>query len=116
MASLSPRQGCPRGNGQAPAPNAAEEEMTLLDHALAALARGFHIFPCKPRSKHPAGEVVPNGVKDATHSEAQVRSWWERNADYNIGVALGPSNITVLDLDKGVADLAAAREWCRRNH
>lgn len=86
--------------------------MTLLDWAIDAHTRGFAIFPCRPKAKQPA---TMNGVKDATKDIEKIKAWWEENPDYNIGVALGPSNLTVLDMDTGIADLDAAREWVRRN-
>jgi hypothetical protein len=90
-------------------------EKSLLDWALSGLSRGFYVFPCKPRSKQPNGELVPHGVNDATNSESQIREWWQREPEGNPAVALGPSNITVLDVDSGLTDISAAREWCHRN-
>jgi hypothetical protein len=89
-------------------------EKSLLDWSLGALARGFYVFPCKPRSKQPNGVLVPQGVKEASNSEQQIRKWWAIEPEGNPAIALGPSNVTVLDVDKGLADVNAAREWCRR--
>ncbi len=69
---------------------------SLLDSALAALARGFAVFPCHPRTKKPA---VPNGVKDATRDEARVRAWWARGPDCNPAVTGG----VIVDCDRGLA-------------
>jgi hypothetical protein len=74
-------------------------EPTLLDYALDCVRRGWYVFPCYPRSKAPAGEVVPHGVNEATNDEAVVREWWERNPSYNPAIALGPSNLVVYDFD-----------------
>lgn len=58
---------------------------------------GFAVFPCKPRGKTPLTE---HGFKDASKDPAQIRKWWERWPDANIGVATGSiSGIVVLDID-----------------
>jgi hypothetical protein len=58
---------------------------------------------------------VPQGVKDATTDEDQIRQWWEAEPDANIGLATG--EVFVIDLDvKG--DLNGAKSWnrlCRKN-
>lgn len=89
------------------------ERKTLLDWALESLSRGWAVFPCKPRSKEPLASLAPTGVKDATKDEAIVREWWRKEPNANPAIALGPSNLTVLDADDGLPDVAAAREWCR---
>ncbi len=69
---------------------------TLLDYALDAVSRGWHVFPCWPKSKAPA---TTHGWKDASTDEAQIRAWWAQNPDYNIGIALEYSNLVVFDFD-----------------
>jgi hypothetical protein len=89
---------------------------SLLEHALACLDRGWAVFPCYPRRKEPAGEVVPNGVKDATKNRDQVIRWWTKNPNYNPAIGLGLSGehgLTVLDCDEGLATIEAARAWYR---
>jgi hypothetical protein len=76
---------------------ALTENSPILDYALDALRRGFHIAPCKPRTKEPATD---HGVLDATNDEAQVRAWWAENPDYNYLIATGASGIVVRDYDK----------------
>lgn len=87
----------------------------MRTHALAALERGWYIFPCKPKSKHPNGELVPNGVNGATNDKGIVWEWFDREPNGNYGIALGPSKLTVLDIDEGCPNLNAAREWVTRN-
>jgi hypothetical protein len=65
--------------------------------ALAYASKGWHVFPLKPGEKVPA---TKNGFKDATTDEQQIRDWWSKNGNFNIGVACGePSGIFVLDVD-----------------
>lgn len=59
--------------------------------------RGYPIFPLWPRTKNPATE---HGLKDASTDLDQVRRWWGRNPDANIGLVTGPdSRCWVLDVD-----------------
>ncbi len=58
---------------------------TLLDHALELAGLGFHIFPLRPRSKHPpAIKAFPNR---ASRDPEQIRKWWTENPNYNIGIS-----------------------------
>lgn len=69
----------------------------MLDDALAYAARGWHVFPCKPRGKTP---ITAHGVKDATDNLDQVRAWWTATPDANIGLATGgASGVIVIDID-----------------
>jgi hypothetical protein len=52
---------------------------------------------CKP-GKHPR---CANGLHDATTDPQQIKQWWKRWPDANIGVLTGtPSGIIVLDIDE----------------
>ena len=87
----------------------------MIDSALQYAARGMRVFPVQPEAKAPLGQLVPQGVKDATTDEDQIRQWWEAEPDANIGLATG--EVFVIDLDvKG--DLNGATSWnrlCREN-
>src|ERR1700691_319081 len=89
----------------------------MLDAALAYSRMGFRVFPlhtiidgrCRcsrdpgiicasnPPSpgKHPR---VKGGFKSATADQTQIRRWWGKQPDSNIGIATG-SGIAVIDID-----------------
>jgi hypothetical protein len=82
--------------------------MNFLDVALSCAARGWYVFPCKPRSKDPMTE---HAHKDASNNEAQIRAWWTRTPDANVAIAPGHSNLTVLDIDTGLDSEESLREF-----
>lgn len=55
---------------------------------------GWHVFPAK--GKIP---LTPNGHLDATNDQNVIRDLWSKYPSANIGVAVKPSGICVLDLD-----------------
>jgi hypothetical protein len=67
------------------------DEAALPDAALAYAALGWPVFPLRPGDKIP---LIPkteggNGVHDATTDPDQLREWWDRQPDANIGLAAG---------------------------
>lgn len=87
--------------------------MSMLDAALSYATIGWSVFPlfeiaggvcscsqgdgCSNPGKHPR---TRNGLKDATTDAAQIRTWWSRSPNANIGIATGAcSNLIVIDLD-----------------
>ncbi len=69
---------------------------TMLDAALSYAAHGWYVFPCRPRDKKPLTE---HGFKDATAEADQIRVWWSKTPDANIGVDCGRSGLVVVDCD-----------------
>jgi hypothetical protein len=72
------------------------DRSNLLATALTHAARGWHVFPLWPDSKTPA---VPDAWQHrATRDPDIIRRWWAARP-FNIGVAVGPSGLLVVDLD-----------------
>lgn len=96
-----------------------------LEAALAYAAMGWHVAPlywaerfgqtdggapryrcacgnpaCHSPAKHPIGQLVPSGIKQATTDEALIRQWWGRYPLANVAVATGEaSGLVVVDID-----------------
>lgn len=80
----------------------------LRDSALAYVQRGWHVFPCKYKSKVPA---TPNGFKDASLDLAA----WENNQEFNIGIATGKvSKLVVVDIDPKHNGPASWEAFCKK--
>ena len=70
---------------------------TALEAALDYARCGIPVFPCNPIDKKP---LTPNGFKDATRDETQIRAWWQQYPNAMIGAPMGPaSNLWAIDLD-----------------
>jgi hypothetical protein len=68
--------------------------------ALDYLRRGWSVIPLRPRDKRPL--VKWEGFSHARASEAELRQWFERRPDANVGVVTGAvSGLLVLDIDAG---------------
>jgi hypothetical protein len=74
----------------------AEHTRSLPDSALYyARAWSWPVFPLRPGGKTPLTE---HGFRDATTDPSDIRRWWARVPDANIGVATG-HRFDVLDVD-----------------
>jgi hypothetical protein len=67
---------------------------TLLSYAIEA-AVGWHVFPARPGTKIP---LVKWG-DEATCDLAKIVEWWTRWPMANIGIAVKPSGLVVIDTD-----------------
>ncbi len=85
---------------------------TLVDCALAYASHGFRVFPLHSMRKrqcscgHDCGKNIAKhprlkgGYKVATADSEQIRAWWKKWSDANVGVATGgASRLVVLDVD-----------------
>lgn len=73
-----------------------------LSAALDYAARGWPVFPLRPGGKNPAipKDEGGRGHLDATTDQDQIRRWWRRWPDANIGVPTGErSELLALDVD-----------------
>jgi hypothetical protein len=84
----------------------------LVDEALSYARRDWLVVPlhtprqgkcscrkskCASPGKHPR---TPHGLKDGSKDEAQIRQWWEKWPEANIGILTGTeSGLLVLDVD-----------------
>ncbi|MQY21713.1 bifunctional DNA primase/polymerase [Nocardia macrotermitis] len=66
------------------------------DAALWAAARGWFVFPLRPGRKTPA---IASWPQFATTDPARINRWWTSDPHRNIGVATGPSDLYVIDID-----------------
>lgn len=104
---------------------------SLLNAALAAAERGWHVFPIQPGRKKPP--ALHGDTKDrpcprtgvcrdghqgfeqrSTTNPDRIRSAWEHNPRFNVGIAPGPSDLLVVDFDlpKSASDRPVGR-WNR---
>lgn len=70
-----------------------------LEAALAHAHCGFDVFPIAPNSKKPP--LIENWQNRATGDERQIREWWKRWPDANIGICTSGRMVVDIDPDKG---------------
>lgn len=83
--------------------------MTLLPYALDAARRGFYLFPVEPGGKTPGRMYPDRPVSEApwtlrwsevaTNHIPTIIQWWNAEPRYNIGIAVKPSGLIVVDCD-----------------
>jgi hypothetical protein len=82
---------------------------SLLDYALGYSRLGWSVIPIKPRDKRPLIKWEKFQEKRAV--EKQIRNWWKKNPNANIGVITGLiSDFIAIDIDsqKGREEYIAA--------
>ena len=86
---------------------------SMKEWALYYAEKGLPVFPLKVREKTPA---TKNGFKDAVTDPQKISTWWDRNPDYNIGIATG-NGLVVIDLDikNGKNGYSTLKEWQDQN-
>ncbi|WP_370973907.1 bifunctional DNA primase/polymerase [Amycolatopsis sp. cg9] len=100
----------------------------LMGVALAAARQGLYVFPLWPRSKTPClhGKRRCQGTgvcadghlgweQRATTDPDLIRYWWGASPTCNVGIACGPSNLYVLDLDPDHGE-DPPPEWAGARH
>ena len=69
---------------------------------------------CDSVGKHPMGDLVPHGFKDASDDPEEIRHWFTRRPNANLGIRTGvASNLVAIDLDvaNGVSGIATFAGW-----
>ena len=94
------------------------EYPSMYDAAIEYSKKGFAVFPLKYRDKVP---LTRNGCKDATTDAAQIKAWWQKYPNANIGLATGSvsQNVFVIDLDidedRGIDGYHSLEDWQREH-
>ena len=94
------------------------EYPSMYDAAIEYAKKGFAVFPLKYRDKVP---LIRNGCKDATTDAAQIKAWWQKYPNANIGLATGSvsQNVFVIDLDidedRGIDGYHSLEDWQREH-
>lgn len=76
-----------------------------------SLDRGFSILTCEPHAKDPWAKYSPHAVNSASRVPDIALKAWNDGHEANYGVAGGPSNITIVDVDKGIPNATALKNW-----
>lgn len=91
----------------------------LLEAALNYAKLGLAVFPLQERGKEP---ITHNGFENASTEERQIRLWWKRNPNANIGIAMGQMSggLVAIDMDidkeEGKDGYHTFTKWCSDNY
>lgn len=93
---------------------------SLRDQAINYAKQGYRVFPtygitegrcdcnradCQSPGKHPIGSLVPHGDKNATNDIAQIKAWWKKFPNANIGLAIDGFFVVDVDGERGKTSL-----------
>jgi hypothetical protein len=81
---------------------------TLRSCALSLASRGWHVFPLTPGAKKPP--VIDQWETRASTDPDQIHHWW-REIPFNVGIATGPSELVVIDLDRTKPGETVPAQW-----
>lgn len=81
--------------------------MNTREAAVAAALKGWAVFPCRPDNKRP---TVDRWEQRACSDPERVRKHWP-GPQHNIGIACGPSELVVVDLDTIEHGGQLPQEW-----
>ncbi len=80
--------------------------MSRIDDALNLVAAGFYVFPLKDpgaidRDGNPAGKSprITGWQQKSTIDPAQIKAWWSKWPNANIGIDTGKTCLLVVDID-----------------
>ena len=72
-------------------------DQSMMDAAIQYAAMGWYIFPLKPNTKQP---VIKAWNIKASNNANQIRFWWSKWPDANIGILMGnKSGLFAVDID-----------------
>ena len=82
--------------------------MSMVNAALRYARKGWPVFPIDPNRPDASGVIkgkspykFSQGVDEATTNESQIRRWWKRWPEAQIGFHVGDAGMMVVDLDPG---------------
>lgn len=84
----------------------------LLPYAIAAIRRGWSVFPLRTRAKTPVRGFT-DWERHATRSEDAATAHWGKHPAHNLAIATGPSGLIVIDLDVPKDGEGPPPEWDR---
>ena len=94
------------------------EYPSMYHAAVEYIKLGLAVFPLEPRGKRP---LTGHGCNEATTDAAQVKAWWQKWPNANIGIATGKRSggLVVIDLDiddnKGIDGYHTLLDWEREH-
>lgn len=83
---------------------------SLKESAIQYAKAGLRVFPLAPNSK--GNQVLKSWKSEATTDLEQISAWWNKNPNYNIGIATG-NGLLVIDIDvkKGAKGLESLKKY-----